>query len=247
MGIDFSNAVLDPDTGLECVFSEESIQYLEREPILECTHKNIEKCHYTYATEFRPTQEEVCEENFEKQCQITFKQQAVKEKVKKCYRPMTKVCDGQGPEECRTVYESSCSTRYIEKKPGKFVGETSCQKLPIEICGAGCSAVEGPEECHDKTLTNLIDIPEEVCDLNPQKTCNFQTKLVPALVPKHACTTVPKEVCNLRFSTPSLETNPLTTKWCRDPRAVTESDSRAFGDDAPTRRPNSRFIDGRRF
>ena len=43
-----------------------------------------------------------------------------------------KVCNGYGPEECRTVYESSCSTRYVEKKPGKFVADTKCKKLPIK-------------------------------------------------------------------------------------------------------------------
>merc|ERR1712088_867720 len=67
-------------------------------------------------------QEEVSEENFEKSCQITFKQQAFNETVRKCYRPTEKVCNGQGPEECRTVYESSCTTKYVEKQPGKFVG-----------------------------------------------------------------------------------------------------------------------------
>merc|ERR1711874_303295 len=66
-------------------------------------------------------QEEVCEENFEKLCSITFKQKAFNETVKKCYKPIEKVCNGQGPEECRTVYESSCTTKYVEKQPGKFV------------------------------------------------------------------------------------------------------------------------------
>merc|ERR1712183_314950 len=73
-----------------------------------------------------------------KTCQITFKQQAINETVQKCYKPLEKVCNGQGPEECRTVYESSCTTRYVEKQPGKFVGDTACEKLPVEICGAGC-------------------------------------------------------------------------------------------------------------
>ena len=54
-----------------------------------------------------------CEESFEKQCSITFKQQAYNETVRKCYRPVEKVCSGQGPEVCRTVYEASCSTKYV--------------------------------------------------------------------------------------------------------------------------------------
>ena len=151
-GIDFSQAQRTPD-GRLCVIKESSVETLKKDPILECKHKNIEKCHYTYTTAFNSVQEEICQENFEKLCQITFKKQAVKETVRKCYRPMRKICNGQGPEECRTVYESSCTTRYVPKKSGKFVGETACEKLPIEICGAGCVAEEGPEECHSKEGT----------------------------------------------------------------------------------------------
>merc|ERR1711863_114791 len=233
-GVDFSGCVDDPETGLCCVEKEETIKTLQKDPILECTHKNVEKCHYTYVTQFSPTQEEVCEENFEKTCQITFKQQAVNETVQKCYKPLEKVCNGQGPEECRTVYESSCTTRYVEKQPGKFVGDTSCEKLPVEICGAGCVTEEGEEECHDKTITTLIDVPEEHCDLNPQKTCKFQTKLVPKLKPAHECTTIPREVCNLKFTSPQEVEKPLKTKWCLDPTPAapgeTYDESAALGE-----------------
>ena len=223
--IDFSQAVLDEETGRMCVIKEAEVNSIEKEPILECTHKNVEKCHYTYVTQFTPSQEEVCEENFEKQCSITFKQQAYNETVRKCYRPVEKVCNGQGPEECRTVYESSCTTKYIEKQPGKFVGDTSCEKLPIEICGAGCTFEEGPEECHDKVIASLIDVPEEICDLNPQKTCRLVTKLVPRLKPQHQCTTFPQEICSLRFTTPRQVKKPLITKWCLDDSPVTPGES----------------------
>ena len=69
-GFDFSSCVTDPETGLCCVDKEETVTSLEKEPILECTHKNVEQCHYTYVTQFTPSQEEVCEENFEKQCSM---------------------------------------------------------------------------------------------------------------------------------------------------------------------------------
>ena len=42
--------------------------------------------------------------------------------------------------------------QYIEKQPGKFVGDTSCEKLPVQVCGAGCTFQEGPQECHDKVI-----------------------------------------------------------------------------------------------
>ena len=216
-GVDFSGCTTDNETGFCCIEKLEQVKTLEKEPILECTHKNTEQCHYTYVTQFKPSQEEVCEENFEKQCSITFKQQAYNETVNKCYRPVEKVCNGQGEEVCQTVYESSCTTKYVEKQPGKFVGDTACEKLPVEICGAGCTFEEGEKECHEKVLTSLVDVPEEVCDLNPQKTCRFVTKLVPRLSPKHECTIVPKETCILKFTQPKQVEKPLQTKWCLDP------------------------------
>ena len=54
-GTDFSGCVTDPDTGLCCVDKEETVTSLEKEPILECTHKNTEQCHYTYVTQFKKT------------------------------------------------------------------------------------------------------------------------------------------------------------------------------------------------
>ena len=150
-GVDFSQATRTAD-GRLCVIKEEKVETVSKDPILECKHKNVEKCHYTYITFFKPAQEETCEENFEKSCQITFKQEAVKETIRKCYRPVEKVCNGQGERECRTVYESSCSTRYIDQGDGTFVGDTKCEKKPVEICGQGCVSQEGPEECHDKQV-----------------------------------------------------------------------------------------------
>jgi len=224
-GIDFSGCVEDPETGLCCVEKEEVIQTLEKDPILECTHKNTEQCHYTYVTKFVPSQEQVCEENFEKTCQITFKQQAFNETVEKCYKPTIKECNGQGEEICQTVYESACTTKYVEKQPGKFVADTSCEKLPVEICGAGCVFTEGEEECHEKVITSLVDVPEEVCDLNPQKVCKYITKLVPRLSPEHQCTIVPKETCHLKFTSPTPVDKPLATKWCLDPTAAAPGES----------------------
>merc|ERR1712127_479620 len=143
-GIDFSGCEEDPDTGLCCVNKEETVSTVEKDPILECTHKNTEQCHYTYVTQFTPTQEEVCEETFEKSCAITFKQQAFNETVRKCYKPVEKVCNGQGPDVCQTVYESSCTTKYVEKQPGKFVGDTGCEKLPVSSRRVRRSATTRP-------------------------------------------------------------------------------------------------------
>ena len=215
-GIDFTGCSVDPSSGMCCVLKEEQMTTLEKDPILECRHTTVQRCHYTYVTQFKPAQQEECQENFEKSCQITFRQEAVTETVRKCYRPLEKVCNGQGPQQCRTQYESACSTKYRAQPAGGFVGDTACEKLPVEICGAGCTTKQGPEECHDKQVDSLVDVPEESCDLNPQKTCRLVTRLVPKLEPKQECTSIPKEVCSLRFTQPRQQKKPLRTEWCLD-------------------------------
>ena len=45
-----------------------------KDPVLSCVHKSIEKCHYTYTTQFVPNTEEVCDKVYEKRCSITYTQ-----------------------------------------------------------------------------------------------------------------------------------------------------------------------------
>ena len=101
---------------------------------------------------------------------------------------------------------------------------------------------EGKEECHEKVVASLVDVPQEVCDLNPVKTCRFATKLVPHLSPTHQCTIVPREVCVLKFGTPKQVTKPLISKWCldtsEDPTAG-ESDEESKATGEAGRRPNT--------
>ena len=125
-----------------------------------------------------------------------------------------KTCNGEGARVCDTIYETSCYTKYIELQPGKLGTNTNCEKIPLEVCGHGCSYKEGENECHDEAVMSFIQIPEEVCELNPQKTCRFTTKLVPKLEPVKECTVVTKETCQLAFSKPKPIKKPLTTKWC---------------------------------
>jgi hypothetical protein len=130
---DFSKAYDDPGTGLKCVNEEASVQTIEKEKLLECVHSTVNVCHYTYVTRFSSQRQEECLDNYGKVCTIAFNKQAVNETMRKCYTPMVKECNGDketdGKEICQTVYESDCSTRYVEKQPGRFVGDTKCTKV----------------------------------------------------------------------------------------------------------------------
>lgn len=194
----------------------------ERERLLECTHSLVNLCHYTYETKFKNQREENCEENFEKICSITFKQQAVNETLEKCYVPIVKECSDEENHNseviCKTVFESECNTKYVEKQPGKFVSETTCSKIPKELCGSNsCKFTPGPEECHNKTVFSLADVPDEICDLIPKKTCHGAIKLVPYLSPQHECKDVPREVCSFGVKGTILGEKPIVTRWCFNP------------------------------
>ena len=68
--IDFSSAVIDQETGLKCVRTEETLKTVEREKLLSCTHSSINICHYTYVTKFSPFRPRVCEDIYSKSCTI---------------------------------------------------------------------------------------------------------------------------------------------------------------------------------
>ena len=74
-------------------------------------------------------------------------------------------------------------------------------------------------------VESLVDVPEEICDLNPQKICKFGTRLVPSLKPKHECTVFPKETCQLKLSTPRIEKKPLRSEWCLDDSPVVSDET----------------------
>ena len=132
MGVDFSNCVQDRETGLCCVEKEETVTSLEKEPILECTHKNTEQCHYTYVTQFKPSREEVCEESFDKKCSITFVQQARNETVEKCYRPLVKVC-GQTDEADEGINSIADSRRKRRRDDERMRSACAAEATPSSL------------------------------------------------------------------------------------------------------------------
>ncbi|QQP50688.1 Uncharacterized protein FKW44_011789 [Caligus rogercresseyi] len=213
--------------GERCIDKVVMVEETEYDDHIECHHSYSERCHTTYTTDFEPQQEEECEENFKKSCFIEYKKVAV---------------DETGPEECKTVYESECETRYHEhdveddvvncetiqeekcedqkctkwpkqvctsekKNVKKYSPVTECKKVPRQLCGpSGC-------ECFDKKETIVQEVPEEQCNLEPQKACKQVTKLVPLLKPVEECVDIPKE-------NPRKVQKPVVKKWCYVPSAA---------------------------
>ena len=63
----------------------------------------------------------------------------------------------------------------------------------------------------------IFQVPEETCNLEPQKSCKHVTKLVPLLKPREECVDIPKEVCSRARTNPRKVQKPVVKKWCYVP------------------------------
>ena len=240
--IDFSTAVVDEETGLKCVRTEESLETVEREKLLSCTHSSINICHYTYVTQFKSSRQEVCEDVYTKNCNIVFTKEARNETLEHCYYPLVMECDKTGQQTCRQFWESSCLTRYQSESDSHPV--TECQKIPVELCGAQtCTPNPGERTCHSKVVTRVDETPEESCDIVPSKICRGVTQLVPHLTPVEKCSDLPRQICSFGHLSPRVSEKPLVTKWCFDPseeeeeKEEEEEEEEAYDDNPPDLTP----------
>merc|ERR1711962_1367499 len=100
--------------GKRCIDKVEMVEETEYDDVVQCDHSYDRRCHTTYTTNYESQQEEDCEENFRKNCFIEYEQIAFNETANVCRTPLVKDCDVQGPEICRTEYESECWTKQEE-------------------------------------------------------------------------------------------------------------------------------------
>ena len=151
------------------------VQETEYDDVVTCKHSYSEKCHTTYTTDFEPQQEEVCEENYIKNCFIEYKKVAGQETVEFCHTPL--VCEGEGPVECKTVYESQCQTRYLEHD--------------VEEDKVACDVIQ-EEKCEDVTQGYTT---EQRCTKWPVQQCQSSKENVKKYSPETDCKKVPRQLC----------------------------------------------------
>ena len=102
------------DDGKRCIDKVEMVTETEYDDVVTCDHSYDKRCYTSYVTRYDSQQEEECEENYRKICFIEYEQIAFNETVQICRTPLVKDCNIQGPEICRTEYESECWTKQEE-------------------------------------------------------------------------------------------------------------------------------------
>jgi len=162
--------------GERCIDKVVMVEETEYDEEITCQHSYSERCHTTYTTDFKATQEEECDENFKKSCFIEYKKVAFEEPIKFCHTPL--ICEGEGPEECKKVFESQCSTRYHEHEVEDDVVE--------------CETIQ-EEKCEDVTQGYTT---EQRCTKWPVQKCNGpRTERVKKYTPETNCEKIERTLC----------------------------------------------------
>merc|ERR1712060_166707 len=163
--------------GKRCIDKVEMVEETEYDEVVQCDHSYDRRCHTTYVTNYESQQEEEGEENFRKNCFINYEKIAFNETVQVCRTPLVKDCDVQGPEICRTEYESECCTKQEEHDVEDDVVE--CESIQDEKCEDETSGYT--------TFTKCSKWPREVCNVNKKKVKKY--------TPITGCTKEPRELC----------------------------------------------------
>merc|ERR1711962_1606455 len=166
--------------------------------------------------------EEVCQTVYESACTTRYQEHDVQDDVVECETIQEEKCEDvtQGyttEQKCTKWPVQKCKTSAGKVK--KYSPETECKKVPREVCGPGTTQVPGQEECFDRKETVIQEVPEETCNLEPQRECKHVTKLVPLLKPTEECVDIPKEVCSRSRTNPRKVQKPVVKKWCYVPTA----------------------------
>ena len=166
--------------------------------------------------------EEVCQTVYESACTTRYAEHDVQDDVVECETIQEEKCEDvtQGyttEQKCTKWPVQKCKTSAGKVK--KYSPETECKKVPREVCGPGTTQVPGQEECFDRKETVIQEVPEETCNLEPQRICKHVTKLVPLLKPTEECVDIPKEVCSRSRTNPRKVQKPVVKKWCYVPTA----------------------------
>jgi len=165
---------------------------------------------------------EQCKKVTQSTCTTRQHAHDVEDDVVECVDVQDEKCEdvtqGYTTEQKCTKWPRRECTKNTERVT-KYTPETECKPVVLELCGPGITTVPGDEECFDEKATVVQEVPEETCNLEPQRECRHVTKLVPFLKPTEECVDIPKEVCSRSRRNPRKVQKPVVKKWCYVPTA----------------------------
>jgi len=206
-----------------------------------CEHKFSEKCHTTFMTDYRPTQEQRCHTSYNKKCRISYKPSVSEERISVCRDSLEKQCgaDTVGETVCRVIYQTQCNTRYNEmtmeedRPVCEVVTQTKCDdQTPRPDPGAmnmipnfvtkKPACVEWPvkkvkPETWCEKMSQNVCAPSNCVITTGEKVCQDETRSVLVSSPSEECDLEPVEECGMEtVLVPRLVERPKCIKVPRE-------------------------------
>ena len=178
-------------------------EYTDYTEVMTCNHKSQKRCHTSYVTRFEPHQEQRCDEKFKKSCTIHYEDVTHNEDIEVCKTYLCPDCSREGPQECRTVYDTVCESK--RKMHNVLDDVVSCNTVYEE----GEDGDRWPvQKCQTKQRNVTKYAPETACrEVSRQlcapagcaekhcQSCETQVKAVVASKPIEECHMEPQKAC----------------------------------------------------
>lgn len=170
------NVTVD-SSGRRCVDKVMMREETEYDEIMTCIHDYDNRCHTTYVTVYEPHQEEECDEKFKKECDITYEDHAVSEKVEECRTSFVPDCDLKEQQECQTVFDTECTTRQKVHNVTEHIPEcltvnmTKCRPQTVGLVTEERCEVWPVQRCEVKEVNVVKTTPETKCEKVGRRMC----------------------------------------------------------------------------
>lgn len=180
----------DKDEDSVCVQKIMQVPETVWEDKIVCEHKFSEKCHTTFMTDYRPTQERRCHTSYNKKCRISYKPSVSEERISVCRDSLEKQCgeDTVGETVCKVIYQTQCNTRYNEM--------TMEEDRPVceVVTQTKCDPAPSPEPGAMNMIPDFATQKPE-CVEWPVKKCKLEKKTVKKVKPETWCEKMSQNVC----------------------------------------------------
>jgi len=180
-----------------------------------CDHSYDKRCHKSYTTTYTAVQEEECDEVFRKICYIEMVDTATNVTTNVCKKPLVKDCDDDGPQVCRTEYQSECWSKQIPHEVEDDV--VNCKTVDDVKCMNVTEGYTTTERCENwprqecevtkqvttkyTTMTGCDPQPIQLCGppgcgwVEGPEECHDETRTVISEKPEEECTIEPQKNC----------------------------------------------------
>ena len=156
--------------GKKCLDKVEMVEETEYDETVQCDHSYDRRCHTTYVT------------NYESECWIKQEEHDVEADVVECETIQA--------ENCRTEYESVCTTETVTNYV--IENEQQCATRSVPECATTVRNVP-EEQCATRTVQECTTVADNKC--TTEEKCTTETQTVVDVATTQECQDIVRQVC----------------------------------------------------